>query len=196
VSTAYYHLGCTKTSTRAVFNPSLTRPANYKPTYTLAADNDSPQNNTTATHKPTPGSKTPIGAIVGGAVGGIAVLAALGALIFILVKKRKTKATGPRPGHSELPSYEDTKDATAVEIAAYQNPLHFTPYQPYPQRDPAEMDAHNDEAADQFRPLSENIHDRSPNMRSSTRFSEVSVASVHSPVSEGGRLSRQSEVSE
>lgn len=123
-------------------------------------------------------------------------MAILGAVIFILVKKRKAKSTNPRPGHSELPSYEDTKDATAVEVSGYQHPLQFTPYQPYPQRDPAEMEAHDDEAADQFRPLSGNTHERSPAMRSSTRFSEVSVASVHSPVSEGGRLSRQSEVSE
>ncbi len=80
--------------------------------------------------------QNPIAAIVGGVVGGLLFLSLLiiGAL-FLRWRKRKTNvAKRENVQHAELPSYQDSKDAAAVEAPA--GPLELAPYRP---REPAEM---------------------------------------------------------
>jgi hypothetical protein len=171
-----------------IFTPSLPRPA-YTPTYTLA--NITSQNTTTPSPSPSP-HKTPIAPIVGGVVGGLIFLALLiiGAL-FLLHRKRKAKEAGSRENvnHAELPSYQDSKDAAAVEAPA-PGPLEFAAYTP---REPAEMAGEDvdrfptgtgDEGAGRF----SEVGLGSPGLRSESRVSEVSDASVHNE----GRFSRGS----
>ncbi|KAL2064700.1 hypothetical protein VTL71DRAFT_3838 [Oculimacula yallundae] len=210
-----------------VFKPSLPRPS-YKPTYTLAAGT-LPTNTTSPipTSAPSP-KKNNIGLIAGASVGGFVLLAILLTLFIILYRRRNAKrraavlaAADPHhPEPNELPSYQDAKynDPHAVEVSAYQEPLQFAPYRMQSNREPAEMDAHGSEMAeerDQWRPLSPEIGvglglGSSPRMRTertgSPRFSEVSRDSgtVSPSLIEGegtpkspnsARLSRQSEVS-
>lgn len=53
----------------------------------------SPSSPATSTTPPSPPEKAPLGAIVGGAVGGFAVLAALGAGVFFCLRRRKNRET-------------------------------------------------------------------------------------------------------
>ncbi|KFY69436.1 hypothetical protein V496_00237 [Pseudogymnoascus sp. VKM F-4515 (FW-2607)] len=55
-------------------------------------DNDNDNGSTTSNKK-----KTPIGPIVGGVIGGVAVLAGLGLLLFFLLRRRRAAAAGPQP---------------------------------------------------------------------------------------------------
>lgn len=177
-----------------IFTPSLPRPA-YTPTYTLA--NVTSQNTTTPSSSPPPSPhKTPIAAIVGGVVGGLLFLALLLILaLFLLHRKKKAKEEAARENanHAELPSYQDSKDAAAVE-APTSGPLEFAPYQP---REPAEMAG---EEVDRFPAGTEDEGGTfsevgfgspglgSPGLRTESRVSEVSDASVHGE----GRFSRGS----
>jgi hypothetical protein len=178
-----------------IFTPSLPRPA-YTPTYTLA--NITSANTTTPSPSPHPSPhKTPIAAIVGGVVGGLIFLALLVILaLFLLHRKRKARESAARQNanHAELPSYQDSKDAAAVEAPA-SGPLEFAPYRP---REPAEMAG---EEVDRF-PTGTEMGDEggtfsevglgspglgSPGLRTESRVSEVSDASAHE-----GRFSRGS----
>ena len=180
-----------------IFTPSLPRPA-YTPTYTLA--NITSQNTTTPSPSPPPPHKTPIAAIVGGVVGGLIFLALLIILaLFLRWRKRKAREAAARQNahHAELPSYQDSKDAAAVEAPA-SGPLEFAPYRP---REPAEMAG---EEVDRFPtgPTGTEMGDEggtfsevglgspglgSPGLRTESRVSEVSDASAHE-----GRFSRGS----
>jgi hypothetical protein len=173
-----------------IFTPSLPRPA-YTPTYTLA--NITSANTTTPSPSPPPSPhKTPIAAIVGGVVGGLLFLALLIILaLFLRWRKRKAReaATRQNANHAELPSYQDSKDAAAVEAPA-SGPLEFAPYRP---REPAEMAGEEvdrfptgTEMGDEWGTFSE-VGLGSPGLRTESRVSEVSDASVHE-----GRFSRGS----
>ncbi|KUJ19086.1 uncharacterized protein LY89DRAFT_731509 [Mollisia scopiformis] len=195
-----------------VFNPSLQRPA-YTPTYTLANATGTTTNTTTPT--PTPSSSpshVPAGAIAGGVVGGIAVIALAIFLIIFFARKKKARKEAeilaaadpnvhPHPTN-ELPTYQDAKDQNAVEVSAYQQPLVFSHYQPSVPANlhPAEMYA--GEENDRFVTMPDAVPERSPRVGSPGRFSEMSYNTGGSPSLEpmtpltpGGRHSRQSEVS-
>jgi hypothetical protein len=114
-----------------VFNPALERPPTYipPPTYVLATANDT----NTTTQSPTPNAspsqtQSPLptatpksksnntGPIVGGVIGGVAVLALLALLIFCCISRSKRRRT-EEIRRSELPTYQETKDDIPVEIA-------------------------------------------------------------------------------
>ncbi|KAK6524748.1 hypothetical protein TWF281_011648 [Arthrobotrys megalospora] len=59
------------------------------PETTLPAPTDTPTDSPTPTPTPDSGSKTNVGAIAGGAVGGVAALAGLGILAFMMMKKKR-----------------------------------------------------------------------------------------------------------
>jgi hypothetical protein len=114
--------------------------------------------------------------------------------LFLRWRKRKADEGKREVQHAELPSYQDSKDAAAVEAPA--GPLEFAPYRP---REPAEMAA--GEEVDQFPTGDEEIGNSevgsglglgmgSPGLRSESRVSEVSDASVS--VQNEGRFSRGS----
>jgi hypothetical protein len=151
-----------------IFIPSLPRPA-YKPTRSLAHLTTSTTNNNLQTTTPSPSSSPSISAIVGGVV----FLA-----VFLLRGHCKNKAPEPKLASAELPSYQDRKDmnTNAVEIGAFSHPLAFTPYIPRP---PQEVDASHDEEhhtlPDGSMGATPRIESGSPQMGSSSRFSEVSM---------------------
>ncbi len=127
----------------------------------------STSDNSTATSTPTPipDNKPNVGVIAGGVVGGVVFLLILGAIIFIILRKRSQKkrdtaaaaaANPPFSAASELPSYDESKIKSAVEVSSASGGLDFTPYRPYEnshQTDPAELQA---EGQDILRPLSTN----------------------------------------
>lgn len=119
-----------------IFTPSLQRPA-YTPTYTLA---NITGNSTSPSPLPAPSKTEPIAAIVGGVVGGLIFVALMiiGVLFLLHRRKKAKEAASSRENvnRAELPSYQDSKDAAAVEAPA--GPLEFAPYRP---REPAEMAA-------------------------------------------------------
>ncbi|CZR61606.1 uncharacterized protein PAC_11503 [Phialocephala subalpina] len=193
-----------------VFNPSLTRPP-YTPSYTLAV-NFTNSTNTTApitSHK----SSIPIGPIVGGAIGGVAVIALAIFLIIFFARKKKARKVAeiaaadpnmPLPPSNELPTYQDSKGHTAVEVSAYQQPLVFSQYRPHVAANLHPQELYAGEEHGRFPDV---ILAPSPSlrMRDSSRFSEMSYTGSGggSPNLEpltplmpgGGRQSRQSEVS-
>ncbi len=203
--------GCSQDS-RYVFDPALTRPA-YTPTYTLANvtvsnSSSTPTNTSSQTTSATPSpSHTDIGAIAGAAAGGLVVLALIITAVIIILKHRaaskvKFKPTFPPAAlvsGAELPGY-DYKNPNAVEVSSDSNPLYFAPYQPHgaeTNNEPAELNP--EEAQDEWR-LMQAPPEKSQDLNSPSRFSEVSVASdpMGSPTilqSSVRRQSRQSDVS-
>lgn len=97
-----------------VFNPTLKRPA-YTPTYRLV---DVGRN--TATPAPSPPSvprkSSNAGAIAGGVVGGVAVLAGVGILVLSITRRRRAKQRAAHDPTSELPSYDEVKQPPKVHI--------------------------------------------------------------------------------
>lgn len=92
---------------QAVFNPQLTRKADYKPTYVLANASeanidDLPPPPPTSTPEPSSGGTN--SALIGGVVGGILGAIVLGALVFFFIWRRK-KAAEADAGPPELPDY-------------------------------------------------------------------------------------------
>lgn len=195
-----------------VFNPSLTRPP-YTPSYTLAV-NFTNLTNTTNTTAPitTTKSSTPIGPIVGGAIGGVALIAVAIFLIIFFARKKKDRKVAeiaaaadtniPLPPTNELPTYQDSKDHTAVEVSAYQQPLVFTQYSPHVTANLHPQELYAGEEHDRF-PDVMPAPSPSPRMGNPNRVSEMSYDAGGSPNLEpstpvtlgGGRQSRQSDVS-
>ncbi|KAH6898524.1 hypothetical protein B0T10DRAFT_578321 [Thelonectria olida] len=108
--TSYTLLDCSAvsgTSTLLAYDPALGVPSSITEESPSTTDDDDGPLTVSVTgsvatsseiSSPKPKSKTPIGAIVGGAVGGVAVIALIGlAVFFILRKKKKTDATPPPP---------------------------------------------------------------------------------------------------
>jgi hypothetical protein len=150
-----------------------------------------------------------LGAIIGGVVGGLILLALLIILAIFLLRRHGSKDTPPQTKNSaELPSYQDSKDAAAVEVSA--GPLTFAEYRP---REPLEMDASAGEEHDRF-PVEGGAmprisgsprmgtpgrfsevgidgEQRSPGLRSESRVSEVSEGSVQVEEGRNSRLSGQ-----
>ena len=58
----------------------------------------------TTTPSPTPHHSTPIGAIVGGAVGGVAVISAIVLIIILLLCRRRRQPHGRSAGHRRFPN--------------------------------------------------------------------------------------------
>jgi hypothetical protein len=159
---------------RYIFIPPPPCPT-YKPGGTLVHLTTSTTNNLQTT-TPSPSSSPPIAAIVGRVVGGVVFLA-----VFLLRRHCKNKAPEPNPASAELPSYQDSKDmnTNAVEVGAFSHPLAFTPYIPRP---PQEADASHHDHDEEHHTLPDGsmgatprIESGSPQMDSSSRFSEVSM---------------------
>ncbi|KAE9364056.1 hypothetical protein N431DRAFT_489847 [Stipitochalara longipes BDJ] len=166
-----------------IFTPNLPRPS-YTPTYTLA--------NVTSTSSPpasSPKHKSHIAPIVGGVVGGLIFLALLTILGLYLFRRHRKNTPPDQPGNSaELPTYQESKDRTAVEVSG------FSEYRP---REPAEMAG---EDMDYF-PVDEGRAtpriNGSPQMGNTGRFSEAGSDGVGGQRSPGLRSeSRVSEISD
>lgn len=109
------------------------------------------------------------------------------------------------PPTNELPTYQDAKDRNAVEVSAYQQPLVFSQYQPSVPGNLHPVELYSGEDQDRFTPMPEVVPERSPALGrvSPSRFSETSYNTgarspslePMTPLTPGGRHSRQSDVS-
>lgn len=149
---------------------------------------------------------------MGAVVGGLLLITAI-IIITIVILRKKKAAKKARiaaaadqnihpPPTNELPTYQEVKDRNAVEVSAYQQPLVFSQYQPSVPANLHPVELYSGEDQDRFMPMPEVVPERSPALgrASPSRFSEASHNRTPSleamtPLTPGGRQSRQSDVS-
>ncbi|USP78297.1 hypothetical protein yc1106_05571 [Curvularia clavata] len=115
---AYLYYDATSTPGSSVTSVSPTPVS----TSTISSITPSP---TTSSPAPSPKNPTPVGAIVGGVLGGIAALALIGFGTFFLMRRKRTAVSGPMPYDQSVYTAGQSRPTLTVvpETTQYPNPV-------------------------------------------------------------------------